>query len=166
LSAMWNPIRPEAQHQPDSGTLSPSSATSSPSFEAPSRPQAAAPRASRPRSAKVCSSKARSTVPSPVYRRKVEGSVNLPGNRVTIGRNGQVRPTSMPAKSSFSARSAATSRQPIALIFVLRLVERRCGCGTHQHRDGAFFKAVSTSASRMPIWRQPCTAIVETSKTA
>ena len=45
----------------------------------------------RPRSAKACSSRARSPDPSRLYiDGKVEGAINLPGNRVTVGRNGQV----------------------------------------------------------------------------
>ena len=38
---------------------------------------------------------------------RVEGSINLSGNRVTVGRNGVVRPTSTRARLWCSARFAA-----------------------------------------------------------
>jgi hypothetical protein len=48
---------------------------------------------------------------------KVEGAITLPGNRVTIGRNGQVGPTSPRARLWCWARCAATSQPPTAWTF-------------------------------------------------
>jgi cytoskeletal protein CcmA (bactofilin family) len=90
---MWKPNQ--------TGTLTPSptpepsrpaAAPSSPAFEAPSRPQAA-----------PAATGEQATIGKGLFIKgeingseslfidgKVEGSVNLPGNRVTVGRNGQV----------------------------------------------------------------------------
>ena len=58
--------------------------------ETPARVQAAS-RRSRPPSARAFLSRVRSPGSESLYiDGKVEGAINLPGNRVTIGRNGQV----------------------------------------------------------------------------
>jgi len=65
--------------------------TSTPAFEAPSRPQAAAPTGEQATIGKGLFIKGEINGSESLFiDGKVEGSVNLPGNRVTIGRNGQV----------------------------------------------------------------------------
>ena len=101
--------------------------------ETPSRAGKRTP--TRPPSARVCSSRARSQAPSRLYiDGKVEGSINLPGNRVTIGRNGQVggqhhRPRGGGAGQSARQRLGHGPRGHSRG----RGAERRCGCGAHQH---------------------------------
>jgi Polymer-forming cytoskeletal len=51
---------------------------------------------------------------------KVEGAINLPGNRVTVGRNGQV--------------SANISAREVVVLGKVRGNDRGCDCTTHQHR--------------------------------
>jgi cytoskeletal protein CcmA (bactofilin family) len=92
LSAMWKPSQPSSfshSHTP---------------AQEPARPaQPAAPAFESPRSVAVAAPGDQATIGKGLYIKgeisgteslyidgKVEGSINLPGNRVTIGRNGQV----------------------------------------------------------------------------
>lgn len=88
---MWKPSQ--------TGTASPSvtpepitrPSTPAPAFEAPSRPAAPAPTGEQATIGKGLFIKGEiSGTESLFIDGKVEGNVNLPGNRVTVGRNGQV----------------------------------------------------------------------------
>jgi len=95
VSAMWKPSQsgstsstpspPHFQPQLQPGTVRP--VPSTPAFE-PAR-QRRQP-VTRPPSARDCSSRGDLRHRVAVIDGKVEGSINLPGNRVTVGRNGQV----------------------------------------------------------------------------
>ena len=93
LSAMWKPNQPGSPSPaPTPEPSRPAPTTSAPAFEAPARPQPTA-----------AATGEQATIGKGLFIKgeingseslfidgKVEGTVNLPGNRVTIGRNGQV----------------------------------------------------------------------------
>jgi cytoskeletal protein CcmA (bactofilin family) len=85
MSAMWKPTQPNAA---PTTTPEPIRPTPTPAFEPAARPTAASEQASI---GKGLSFKGEITGNESLYiDGKIEGSITLPGNRVTIGRNGIV----------------------------------------------------------------------------
>jgi cytoskeletal protein CcmA (bactofilin family) len=93
---MWKPNQtgPNSPSTPE--PVRPTPPTSAPSFEAPSRPAATAPTATAASGEQATIGKSLvvkgevSGSESLYIDGKVEGAISLPGNRVTVGRNGQV----------------------------------------------------------------------------
>jgi len=92
LSAMWKPNQTGSTAPSPTPEPSRPAPTPSQTFEAPSsRPQAAAPTGEQATIGKGLFIKGEINGSESLFiDGKVEGSVNLPGNRVTVGRNGQV----------------------------------------------------------------------------
>lgn len=85
MSAMWKPTQPNAA---PALTPEPIRPTPIPAFEPAARPSAASEQASI---GKGLSFKGEITGTESLYiDGKIEGSISLPGNRVTVGRNGNV----------------------------------------------------------------------------
>src|ERR1700758_4088819 len=111
---MWKP------NQPGSPSQSPSAEPTRPSVPTASRHEPTSTRPSSPSPASPAAADQATIGKSLVVKGevtgseslyidgKVEGAINLPGNRVTVGRNGQVSANIPRAKSSCSARCAAT----------------------------------------------------------
>ncbi len=91
---MWKPNQPGSQNPgPSNEPVRPAATPAAPSFESNTRPAASAQPASADQATigKSLVVKGEVTGSESLYiDGKVEGSVNLPGNRVTVGRNGQV----------------------------------------------------------------------------
>ena len=93
---MWKPNQPGSTTPPTPEPQRPTTPPSTTSFEAPAapRPGAATPAAAAGEQATIGKSlivKGELSGSESLYiDGKVEGAINLPGNRVTIGRNGQV----------------------------------------------------------------------------
>ena len=83
---------PQSQSKPSSGRRASPSRGAAQHSGPPARPRRAFKlAASKPPSAKAFTSKARSPAPSPcLSTARSRAAINLPGNRVTVGRNGQV----------------------------------------------------------------------------
>lgn len=88
MSAMWKPTQPTATPAITPEPVRPVSTPAAPAFEPASRATAASEQASI---GKGLSFKGEITGNESLFiDGKVEGSINLPGNRVTVGRNGLV----------------------------------------------------------------------------
>jgi cytoskeletal protein CcmA (bactofilin family) len=88
---MWKPNQSGTSSQSPSTEPVRPAVPPTPTFEAPRTPNAAAPAADQATIGKSLVVKGEVTGSESLYiDGKVDGSVNLPGNRVTVGRNGQV----------------------------------------------------------------------------
>jgi len=88
---MWKPNQPGSPSPTPTPEPPRPSAAPSPAFEAPSRPTTPAPTTEQATIGKGLFIKGEINGSESLFiDGKVEGSVNLPGNRVTVGRNGQV----------------------------------------------------------------------------
>jgi cytoskeletal protein CcmA (bactofilin family) len=143
--------------------------TSSPSFEAPSRPQAAAATGEQATIGKGLFIKGEINGSESLFiDGKVEGSVNLPGNRVTVGRNGQVA-------ANITAREIVVLGKVRGNVSATDRVDIRAegslsgdvAAARISIEDGAFFKGgIDIRKPDAKSAGGPAPSIVETSKTA
>jgi cytoskeletal protein CcmA (bactofilin family) len=92
---MWKPNQSNSSPTPSNEPARPAATPAAPTFDAPARPSTSStPSASSADQATIGKSlvvKGEVTGSESLYiDGKVEGAINLPGNRVTVGRNGQV----------------------------------------------------------------------------
>ena len=171
LSSIWKPNQ--------TGTLTPTptpepprqSPTPAPAYEAPSRPQPAAVTGEQATIGKGLFIKGEiSGSESLLIDGKVEGSITIPGNRVTIGRNGQVA-------ANISAREIVVLGKVRGNVSATDRVDIRAegslsgdvAAARISIEDGAFFKGgidIRKPDAKQAAPAGPAPAISEVSKTA
>ena len=101
---MWKPANPPTPNQPNTPTTTPTQAATAPTAKTENRPaQTSEPTPAPANRNAVLNTQEQATIGKSLVIKgevtgseslyidgKVEGSINLPGNRVTVGRNGQV----------------------------------------------------------------------------
>ncbi|MGO9338966.1 MAG: bactofilin family protein [Terracidiphilus sp.] len=168
---MWKPNQP--------GTIPPNPApepprpapTPAPAYEAPSRPQPAAVTGEQATIGKGLFIKGEITGSESLFiDGKVEGSITIPGNRVTIGRNGQVA-------ANISAREIVVLGKVRGNVTATDRVDIRAegslsgdvAAARISIEDGAFFKGgidIRKPDAKQSDKSGPTPAIAEVSKTA
>jgi cytoskeletal protein CcmA (bactofilin family) len=166
---MWKPnqtgtLTPSPTPEPSRPAATPST----PAFEAPSRPQAAAVTGEQATIGKGLFIKGEINGSESLFiDGKVEGSVNLPGNRVTVGRNGQVA-------ANITAREIVVLGKVRGNVSATDRVDIRAegslsgdvAAARISIEDGAFFKGGIDIRKPETKTGAPAQAITEVSRTA
>jgi cytoskeletal protein CcmA (bactofilin family) len=171
LSAMWKPNQPGSINPNPTPEPPRPAPTPAPVYEAPSRPQPAPVTGEQATIGKGLFIKGEITGSESLFiDGKVEGSITIPGNRVTIGRNGQVA-------ANISAREIVVLGKVRGNVTATDRVDIRAegslsgdvAAARISIEDGAFFKGgidIRKPDAKQAAPAGPTSAISEVSKTA